>query len=30
MQRRTVDYLLDQATCAGNVSTKPMFGDYGV
>ena len=29
-QQRTVDYLLEQATCAGAVSTKPMFGEYGV
>lgn len=29
-QRRTVDYLLEQATSAGAVSTKPMFGEYGV
>lgn len=29
-QRRTVDYLLEQATSAGTVSTKPMFGEYGV
>ncbi|MFD1950302.1 TfoX/Sxy family protein [Sphingomonas arantia] len=29
-QRRTVDYLLEQTTGAGAVSTKPMFGEYGV
>jgi TfoX/Sxy family transcriptional regulator of competence genes len=29
-QQRTVDYLLEQATGAGSVSTKPMFGEYGV
>ena len=29
-QQRTVDYLLEQATGAGAVSTKPMFGEYGV
>ncbi len=29
-QQRTVDYLLEQATSAGAVSTKPMFGEYGV
>ena len=29
-QHRTVDYLLEQATGAGAVSAKPMFGEYGV
>ncbi|UZK70473.1 TfoX/Sxy family protein [Sphingomonas sp. S1-29] len=29
-QQRTVDYLLEQATAAGTVSTKPMFGEYSV
>lgn len=29
-QQRTVDYLLEQATAAGTVSAKPMFGEYGV
>ncbi len=29
-QKRTVDYLLEQSTSAGAVSTKPMFGEYGV
>jgi TfoX/Sxy family transcriptional regulator of competence genes len=29
-QQRTVDYLLEQATSVGAVSTKPMFGEYGV
>lgn len=29
-QQRTVDYLLEQTGCAGAVSTKPMFGEYGV
>ena len=29
-QQRTVDYLLEQASGAGVVSTKPMFGEYGV
>ena len=29
-QQRTVDYLLEQAASAGAVSTKPMFGEYGV
>jgi TfoX/Sxy family transcriptional regulator of competence genes len=29
-QRRTIDYLLEQATSAGMVSAKPMFGEYGV
>ena len=29
-QQRTIDYLLEQATSAGTVSAKPMFGEYGV
>ncbi|MDY7522817.1 TfoX/Sxy family protein [Sphingomonas sp. 10B4] len=29
-QKRTVDYLLEHAMGAGAVSTKPMFGEYGV
>lgn len=29
-QKRTVDYLLGQATGAGAVSSRPMFGEYGV
>ena len=29
-QQRTVDYLLQQATGAGTVSAKPMFGEYGI
>jgi TfoX/Sxy family transcriptional regulator of competence genes len=29
-QQRTVDYLLEQASGAGAVSAKPMFGEYGV
>jgi TfoX/Sxy family transcriptional regulator of competence genes len=29
-QQRTIDYLLEQATRAGMVSAKPMFGEYGV
>ena len=29
-QKRTIDYLLEQATRAGAVSTKPMFGEYGL
>jgi TfoX/Sxy family transcriptional regulator of competence genes len=29
-QRRTVDYLLEQATGVGSVSAKPMFGEYGI
>lgn len=29
-QQRTVDYLLEQSTGAGEMSTKPMFGEYGV
>lgn len=29
-QQRTVDYLLEQASGAGLLSIKPMFGEYGV
>jgi TfoX/Sxy family transcriptional regulator of competence genes len=29
-QQRTIDYLIEQATGAGTVSAKPMFGEYGV
>ena len=29
-QKRTVDYLLEQAMSAGAMSTKPMFGEYGI
>jgi TfoX/Sxy family transcriptional regulator of competence genes len=29
-QQRTVDYLLAQASRAGALSIKPMFGEYGV
>jgi TfoX/Sxy family transcriptional regulator of competence genes len=29
-QQRTVDYLLEQSTGAGEMSIKPMFGEYGV
>jgi TfoX/Sxy family transcriptional regulator of competence genes len=29
-QQRTIDYLIEQATGAGAVSAKPMFGEYGV
>ena len=29
-QRRTVEYLLEQATSAGTLSTKSIFGEYGV
>ncbi len=29
-QQRTIDYLLEQATGAGTVSAKQMFGEYGV
>ena len=29
-QQRTIDFLLEQATCAGAVAAKPMFGEYGV
>lgn len=29
-QQRTIDYLLEQASGAGSVTAKPMFGEYGV
>ncbi len=29
-QQRTVDYLLEQASGAGALSARPMFGEYGV
>ena len=29
-KQRTVDYLLEQVPGTGAVSTKPMFGEYGV
>ena len=29
-QQRTIDFLLEQATVAGTVTAKPMFGEYGV
>jgi TfoX/Sxy family transcriptional regulator of competence genes len=29
-QQRTIDYLIEQATGAGTVSAKSMFGEYGV
>lgn len=29
-QQRTIDYLIEQATGAGAVSAKPMFGEYGL
>ena len=29
-QQRTIDYLIEQASGAGTVSAKPMFGEYGV
>ena len=29
-QQRTIDYLIEQATGAGTVSAKPMFGEYGM
>ena len=29
-QQRTINYLIEQATSAGTVSAKPMFGEYGV
>jgi TfoX/Sxy family transcriptional regulator of competence genes len=29
-QQRTIDFLLEQATGAGTVAAKPMFGEYGV
>jgi len=29
-QQRTIDFLLEQASGAGAVTAKPMFGEYGV
>ncbi|SEK25241.1 Transcriptional regulator of competence genes, TfoX/Sxy family [Sphingomonas palmae] len=29
-QRRTIDFLLEQATGIDGVTAKPMFGEYGV
>ncbi|HEU0045805.1 MAG TPA: TfoX/Sxy family protein [Sphingomonas sp.] len=29
-QQRTIDYLIEQATSAGTVSAKLMFGEYGL
>ena len=29
-QQRTIDFLFEQATGAGTVTAKPMFGEYGV
>jgi TfoX/Sxy family transcriptional regulator of competence genes len=29
-QQSTIDYLIEQATSAGAVAAKPMFGEYGV
>ena len=29
-QKRTIEFLLEQATAAGGVTAKPMFGEYGV
>lgn len=29
-QQRTIDYLVEQASGAGTVSAKPMFGEYGL
>ena len=29
-QQRTIDFLLEQASGAGAVAAKPMFGEYGV
>jgi TfoX/Sxy family transcriptional regulator of competence genes len=29
-QQRIIDFLLEQATGAGGVTAKPMFGEYGV
>ncbi|MFN3776243.1 TfoX/Sxy family protein [Sphingomonas parapaucimobilis] len=29
-QQRIIDFLLEQATGAGTVTAKPMFGEYGV
>ena len=30
IERKTVEYLIDQMSKAGSVSAKPMFGEYGV
>lgn len=29
-QHRTIEYSIEQATGAGTVSAKPMFGEYGL
>jgi TfoX/Sxy family transcriptional regulator of competence genes len=29
-QQRTIDYLIEQAAGAGNVSARSMFGEYGL
>ena len=29
-QQRTIDYLIEQARSSGQVSAKPMFGEYGL
>jgi TfoX/Sxy family transcriptional regulator of competence genes len=29
-RQRTIDYLIEQASSAGMVSAKPMFGEYGI
>ena len=29
-KQRTIDYLIEQASGAGTVSAKPMFGEFGV
>ncbi|QNE33026.1 TfoX/Sxy family protein [Sphingomonas sp. NBWT7] len=29
-QQRTIEFLLEQASGAGTVTAKPMFGEYGV
>jgi TfoX/Sxy family transcriptional regulator of competence genes len=29
-QQRTIEYLLEQATGAGTVLAKPMFGEFGL
>lgn len=29
-QQRTINYLIEQASGAGTVAAKPMFGEYGV
>ena len=29
-QRRTIDYLLEQSAGAGEITAKPMFGEFGL